>query len=48
MKKPLIGMTAVTAFNDRLHQQRVTYPRAIWAAGGETVFLIDIGGYGNL
>ena len=39
MKKPLIGISAVTAFNDRLHQQRVTYPQAIWAAGGETVFL---------
>ena len=39
MKKPLIGITAVTAFNDRYHQQRVTYPQAIWAAGGETVFL---------
>ena len=48
MKKPLIGMTAVTAFNDRLHQQRVTYPRAIWAAGGETVLYSSevVGGEG--
>ena len=37
MKKPVIGITAVTAFNDRLHAQRITYPNAVWAAGGEAV-----------
>ena len=39
MKKPVIGITAVTAFNDRLHAQRITYPNAVWAAGGEAIFL---------
>ncbi|MBQ8603632.1 MAG: gamma-glutamyl-gamma-aminobutyrate hydrolase family protein [Oscillospiraceae bacterium] len=39
MKKPVIGITAVTAFNDKLHAQRVTYPEAVWAAGGEAVLL---------
>ena len=39
MKKPVIGITAVTAFNVRLHAQRITYPNAVWAAGGEAVFL---------
>lgn len=39
MKKPVIGITAVTAFNDRLHAQRVTYPQAIWAAGGTPILL---------
>ncbi|MBR5520522.1 MAG: gamma-glutamyl-gamma-aminobutyrate hydrolase family protein [Oscillospiraceae bacterium] len=39
MKKPLIGISAVTAFNDRLHAQRVTYPQAVWAAGGEAILL---------
>ena len=39
MKKPVIGITAVTAFSDRLHAQRVTYPQAIWAAGGTPILL---------
>ncbi len=39
MKKPVIGVSAVTAFNDRLYAQRVTYPQAIWAAGGEALLL---------
>ncbi len=39
MKKPVIGITAVTAFNDRLHAQRVTYPQAVWAAGGTPILL---------
>ena len=39
MKKPVIGISAVTAFTDRLHGQRVTYPQAVWAAGGEAVLL---------
>ena len=39
MKKPLIGVTAVTAFGERYYAQRVTYPNAIWAAGGEAFLL---------
>ncbi len=39
MKKPVIGITAVTAFSDRLHAQRVTYPQAVWAAGGTPILL---------
>lgn len=39
MRKPVIGISAVTAFSDRLHAQRVTYPQAIWAAGGEAILL---------
>ena len=39
MKKPVIGISAVTAFNDRIYAQRITYPDAIWGAGGIPVFL---------
>ena len=39
MKKPLIGISAVTAFNDMMHSQRVTYPQAVWAAGGDAVLI---------
>ena len=39
MKKPLIGVSAVTAFGERYYAQRVTYPNAIWAAGGEAFLL---------
>lgn len=39
MKKPVIGISAVTAFNDMMFSQRVTYPQAIWAAGGDAILL---------
>jgi len=39
MKKPVIGITAVTAFSDKLHAQRVTYQQALWAAGAVPVLL---------
>ena len=39
MKKPVIGISAVTAFSDRLHAQRITYPEAVWTAGGDVVLL---------
>lgn len=39
MKKPVIGITAVSSFDERMHSQRVTYAQAIWAAGGEAILL---------
>lgn len=39
MKKPIIGVSAVNIFDDSMYMQRVTYPQAIWANGGETVLL---------
>ena len=39
MKRPVIGITAVQAFGERIHAQRITYPHAVWAAGGEAIFL---------
>lgn len=39
MKRPVIGITAVTAFNDRIYAQRITYPQAVWAAGGTPILL---------
>ncbi len=39
MKKPIIGISAVTAFNERLYSQRITYPDAIWNAGGIPILL---------
>ena len=39
MKKPIIGITAVASFDEKMHSQRVTYARAIWEAGGEAILL---------
>ena len=39
MKKPIIGITAVASFDEKMHSQRVTYTEAIWAAGGEAILL---------
>ena len=39
MKRPMIGITAVTSENNLHHIQRVTYAQAIWQAGGEAVLL---------
>lgn len=37
--KPVIGITAVTSFDEKMHSQRITYAQAIWAAGGEAILL---------
>ncbi len=39
MKKPVIGITAVTIFDSKLYAQRISYAQAVWAAGGEVVLL---------
>lgn len=39
MKKPIIGISAITAFDEKMHSQRVTYSEAIWNAGGEAILL---------
>lgn len=39
MKKPVIGITAITAFDEMFHSQRVTYTEAVWAAGGEVILI---------
>ncbi len=39
MKKPIIGITAITAFDEAYHSQRVTYSQAVWNAGGEAILL---------
>ena len=39
MKKPIIGITAITAFDKAYHSQRVTYSQAVWNAGGEPILL---------
>lgn len=39
MKKPVIGITAVASFNEKMYSQRTTYTQAVWAAGGEAVLL---------
>lgn len=39
MKKPVIGITAVASFDEKMHSQRVTYAQAVWAAGGEAILL---------
>lgn len=38
-RKPVIGITAVASFDEKMHSQRVTYAQAVWAAGGEAVLL---------
>ena len=39
VKKPIIGITAVTAFDEKLYAQARAYAEAIWGAGGEPLFL---------
>ena len=39
MKRPVIGITAVTSVNQMRYVQRVTYVHAIRAAGGEAILL---------
>lgn len=39
MKKPIIGISAITAFDEKYHAQRVTYAEAVWNAGGEAILL---------
>ena len=39
MKKPIIGITAITAFDKAYHSQRITYSQAVWNAGGEPILL---------
>lgn len=39
MKKPVIGITAVTAFDEKLYAQARAYAEAVWGAGGEVLFL---------
>ena len=38
-RKPIIGITSVASFDDKMHSQRVTYAEAVWAAGGEAILL---------
>ena len=38
-KRPVIGITAVASFDEKMHSQRITYAQAIWAAGGEAILL---------
>ena len=39
MKKPIIGITAITAYDEKYHSQRITYSEAVWKAGGEAILL---------
>ena len=39
IRKPVIGITAVASFDEKMHSQRVTYAQAIWEAGGEAILL---------
>lgn len=39
IRKPVIGITAVASFDEKMHSQRVTYAQAVWAAGGEAILL---------
>jgi len=38
-RKPVIGITAVSSFDEKMHSQRLTYAQAVWAAGGEAILL---------
>lgn len=38
-KRPVIGITAVASFDEKMYSQRVTYAQAVWDAGGEAIFL---------
>ena len=37
--KPIIGITAVASFDEKMHSQRVTYAQAVWGVGGEAILL---------
>lgn len=39
MKKPIIGISAITAFDEKMHSQRITYSEAVWNAGGEAILI---------
>ena len=39
IKKPIIGISAVASFDEKMHAQRVTYAQAVWEAGGEAILL---------
>ena len=39
MKKPIIGISAITAFDEKFHSQRITYTEAVWNAGGESILI---------
>lgn len=39
MRKPLIGISAVTSADEKAYTQRAAYAQAIWGAGGEVIFL---------
>lgn len=38
-RKPVIGISAVASFDEKMYAQRVPYAQAVWAAGGEAIFL---------
>lgn len=39
MKRPVIGLTSITGFDEKMYAQRVTYPEAIWNAGGTAILI---------
>lgn len=39
IRKPVIGITSVASFDEKMHSQRVTYAQAVWKAGGEVILL---------
>ena len=39
MRKPMIGITAITAYRENFHAQRTSYSEAVWGAGGEPILL---------
>ena len=39
MRKPVIGISAVTSLDEKAYTQRAAYAQAIWGAGGEAIFL---------
>ena len=39
MRKPVIGISAVTSSDEKAYTQRAAYAQAIWGAGGEAIFL---------
>lgn len=39
VKRPIIGITSITAFDDKFHSQRVTYTEAVRMAGGDAILL---------
>ena len=39
MKRPIIGISAVTSSDEKAYTQRAAYAQAIWGAGGDAIFL---------